>query len=273
VSGRPRQVENEGAVTCVTALCSDASLALSVSTLRSVRESLVEISRRHSRLADEVEDLAHDIILSALRRGFSLDGERFLLSAHGAARRHGAFLARSAGRRRSREAWSACSACDDVANSGVVTDDDDVEGAPLSVLSPALRTTLFLLVLGLEKAELRLALGLSDAALRKRFQALREHGPLARPRLPIQRRTPALSQLRRGQVELLPRLAAGLVGGGHSRRVLAASDPDGHGLIFAEALTPGRGTATSDASITNDGTHTKGSPCSTARSRTLPSSS
>jgi DNA-directed RNA polymerase specialized sigma24 family protein len=258
-----------GAVTGVTALRPDASLVLSVSTLRSVRESLVEISRRHSRLADEVEDLAHDIIVSALRRGFSLDGERFLRSAHGAARRHGAFLARSAGRRRVREAWSAC---DDVTRAGVVTD-DDVEGAPLSVLSPALRTTLFLLVLGLEKAELRLALGVSDAALRKRFQALREHGPLARPRLPIPRRTAALSQLRRGQVELLPRLAAGLVRGGQSRRVLAASDPDGHGLIFAEALTPGRGTATSDASPTNDGTHTKGSPCSTARSRTSPSSS
>jgi hypothetical protein len=242
----------------------------SVPTLREVRESLVEISRRHSRLADEVEDLAHDIILSALGRGFALDGETFLRSAHGAARRHGAFLARSAGRRRSRE---ACSAGDHVESATVVTGDDDFEGAPLSVLSPALRTTLFLLILGLEKAELRLALGVTDAALRKRFQALREHGPLARPNLSIASRTPALSRLRRSQGELLRRLAAALVGGGHSRRVLGASDPDGHGLIFVEALTPGRLTATSDESAMNERTHAKGSPCSTPRSRTSPSSS
>ena len=91
---------------------------------------------------------------------------------------------------------------------------------------------------------------MTDAALRKRFQALREHGPLARPDLPVPRRTPALRQLRRSQVELLPRLTAALVGDGHARRVLAASDPDGHGVIFAEVLTPGRRTATSDASAT-----------------------
>jgi DNA-directed RNA polymerase specialized sigma24 family protein len=150
-----------------------------MSTLREIRESLVEISRRHSPVAHEVEDLAHDVILSALRRGFPLDGETFLRSTHGAARRHGAFLARSAGRRRVREARGAG---EDVAG-GNVDVADDVEGAPLSVLSPALRTTLLLLLLGLEKAELRLALGVTDAALRKRFQALREHGPLARPDL------------------------------------------------------------------------------------------
>lgn len=241
-----------------------------MSTLRAVRESVVEVSRRYSRVAHEVEDLAHDIILSALRRGFPLDGETFLRSAHGAARRHGAFLARTAGRRRARERYSAD---EHVAGGDGRAGDDVFEGAPLSVLSPILRTTLFLLLLGLEKAELRLALGVTDAALRKRFQALREHGPLARPDFPIVRRTPALSQLRRSQVKLVPRLAAALVGGGHAPRVLAASDPDGHGLIFAEALTPGRRTATSDVPATNDRMRAKGSPCSTPRSRTSPSSS
>lgn len=241
-----------------------------MSNLRAVRESLVEVSRRYSRVAHEVEDLAHDIILSALRRGFPLDGETFLHSARGAARRHGAFLARSAGRRRAREAWSSSN---QVADCDVAAKDDVVQGAPLSVLSSTLRTTLFLLFLGLEKAELRLALGVTDAALRKRFQALREHGPLARPDLPIPRRTPALSLLRRSQVKLLPRLSAALVGDGRARRVLAASDPDGHGLIFAEVLTPGRRTATSDASAMNDRTRAKGDPCSTPRSRTSRSSS
>jgi DNA-directed RNA polymerase specialized sigma24 family protein len=240
-----------------------------MSTLQEIRESLVEASRRYSRVAHEIEDLAHDIILSALRRGASLDGETLLRSAHGAARRHGAFLARSAGRRRARETSAAG---EHVAAGDVDAGDDVVDGAPLSVLSPALRTTLFLLFLGLEKAELRLALGVTDAALRKRFQALREHGPLARPDLPIPTRTPALAQLRRRQVKLLPRLAA-RGGDRHAPRVLAASDPDGHGLIFAEALTPGRRTATFDASATNGRTRKKGNPCSTPRSRTSLSSS
>ena len=220
-------------------------------------------------MAHEVEDLAHDIILSALRRESPLDGETFLRSAHGAARRHGAFLARSAGRRRARE---LCSAHEQVVD-GSVDAGDATAAAPLSLLSPTLRTTLFLLFLGLEKAELRLALGVTDAALRKRFQALRERAPLARPDFPIPKRTPALRQLRRSQIQVLPRLAAAAVGEGHARRVLAASDPDGHGMIFAEALTLGHRTATSEVSVTLDRTPAKGIPCSTPRSRTLPSSS
>jgi DNA-directed RNA polymerase specialized sigma24 family protein len=204
---------------------------------REIRASLVEVSRRYSRAAHEVEDLAHDLFVSALRRGFNLDGETFLRSARGAARRHGAFLARSAGRRRARE---VASADEHVANPGIAIEPETAEGAPLSVLSPTLRTTLLLLLQGLEKAELRLALGVTDAALRKRFQALREHSPLARPDLPVPTRTPALSQLRRSQVGLLRRLAVGLVGDHPAQRVLATSDPDGHGVIFAEALTPGR---------------------------------
>jgi DNA-directed RNA polymerase specialized sigma24 family protein len=238
-----------------------------MSTLRAVRASLVEVSRRYSRVSHEAEDLAHDLILSALRRGTPLDGETFLRSAHGAARRHGAFLARSSGRRRAREAWSA----DEQVADAPLGVDEDVESAPLSVLSPVLRTTLFLLCLGLEKAELRLALGVTDAALRKRFQALREQGPLARPDLPLSSsRTPAHPQMRRSQVELLRRLA--------TRRMLAASDPDGHGVIFAEELTSDHSAATasertSGASPTGGRTSAKGSPCSTRKSRTSPSSS
>ncbi len=184
--------------------------------------------------------MAHDLVLSALRRGVPLEGETFLQRAHGAARRHAAFLARGAGRRRAREASSAA---DEFVGPDSIAADTG-EGAPLSVLSPALRTTLLLLLLGLDKAELRVALGVSDAALRKRFQALREHGPLARPLLQLASRTPALSRLRRSQVELLPRLVAAPVGGGATQRALAVSDPDGHGLIFAEVLTRTRSTAT-----------------------------
>lgn len=235
-----------------------------MSNVRAARESLVEVSRRYSRVAHEAEDLAHDIIVSALRRASDLGSEGLL---HGAARRHGAFLARTAGRRRAREARYAD-------ERGTVEDFDAapsvVDGACPSALSPALTTTLLLLLLELEKAELRVALGVSDAALRKRFQALRAHGPLARPDLPIPGRTPVLSRLRRCQVALLPRLAMTRV---DSERVVAVSDPDGHGLIFAQVLTPGGTTATADASATNDRTRSKGNPCSTLRSTSSRSSS
>jgi DNA-directed RNA polymerase specialized sigma24 family protein len=239
-----------------------------VPTLRSVRESLVEISRRHSRLAHEVEDVAHDLVLSALRRGLALDGETFLQSAHGAARRHAAFLARSAGRRRAREASCApevAEAADDTGKAG----HDAGEGTALTGLSSALRTTLFLLLQGLDKAELRAALGVSDTALRKRFQALRDHAPLIRPRLPVSLRTPTHAKVRRSQVALLPRLPPV----SPPPRVIATTDPDGHGLIFAEVLTTRPDTATSDASTPNAGTHAKGTSCSTPRSRTSASSS
>lgn len=238
--------------------------------LRAVRESLVEISRRHSRLAHEVEDVAHDLVLAALRRGIPLDGEVFLQSAHGAARRHAAFLARSAGRRRAREASSAA---DIVGSAGEVGKEDAGDGAPLAGLSSVLRTTLFLLLQGLDKAELRAALGVSDTALRKRFQALRAHAPLTRPRLPVALRTPALAKLRSSQVALLPRLPPVPADGSQPRRVIAASDPDGHGLIFVEALTTRPGSATSDASALSDRMHAKGTPCSTPKSRTSASSS
>ena len=238
-----------------------------MANVQAVRAFLVAVSRRHSRVAHEVEDLAHDLVLAALRRGLPVDGEAFLRGAHGAARRHGAFLARGAGRRRARE-LRAGEQLADVIDAA----DDAVDGAPLSVLSPALRTTLLLLCSGLEKAELRAALGVSDAALRKRFQALRARAPLARPELARPERTPARARLRRSQVALLPRLA-GPLAGGHASRVLAATDPDGHGLIFTQALTRGRRTATSEASATDDRTRTQGSPCSTPRSRTSVSSS
>lgn len=237
-----------------------------MATLRELRESLVEISRRHSRVAHEAEDVAHDLVLSALLRDLPLEGESFLQRAHGAARRHAAFLARSAGRRRAREAHCALVDMPDMVADPAKEAADGA--APLSILSPALRTTLLLLMLGLDKAELRVALGLNDTALRKRFQELRARGPLARPLLHLARRTPALSRLRRSQVELLPRLTATPAVGEAAQRALAVSDPDGHGLIFAEVLTPSRGAATRRAASRYASPPTKGIACSTAKSKT-----
>ena len=240
-------------------------------SLRAVRRLLVDAGRQHSRVAHEAEDLAHDIILAALGRGLPLTSEAFIRGARGSARRHGAFLARSALRRRARELRAAA---EQLATSGVDGQGEVTEGLAPRTLSPALESTLLLLVSGLDKAELRCVLGLSDAALRKRFEALRRLGPLTRPRLRWSTRSAALTRLRRSQVELLPRLTTLRPGeGGHPARVLAVGDPDGHGLIFAEVLTPGRHTATTDASVPNSRAPEKGPPCSTASSRTSRSSS
>jgi DNA-directed RNA polymerase specialized sigma24 family protein len=215
-----------------------------MSPLVALRASLVAAARRYSRVAHEVEDLAHDVAVSALRRGLPLEDETFVRSAEAAARRHGAFLARSAARRRAREARSD----DERVDAASESTDVGAEGASLASLSPALRTTLLLLVLGLDKAELRHVLGLTDAALRKRFQALRAQAPLAKPELPSRSAVPDRVGLRRAQVGLLRRLVGlpGYSAGGvipataveTACRLLGASDPEGHGIFFAEVLTP-----------------------------------
>jgi hypothetical protein len=239
-----------------------------MSSLAEVRQRLIEAARRHSRVTHEVEDLAHDIILSALRRGRTLEGEQFLRGIHRAAQQHGAFLARTAVRRRAREHLTAQ---DLTVHASVRVAPSASRGTALSTLSSALQTTVLLLLQGLEKPEILSALGVSDAAFRKRLQALRAQGPLARPVLPAPDTRPALVQLRRSQVVSLPKLARCLTHDGRAPRVLAAADPDGHGLIFVGVLTPRGGAATPAAP--NVGPHSKGQSCSTASSRTSRSSS
>jgi hypothetical protein len=212
-----------------------------VATIRDVRRMLVAASRRHGRVGHEAEDVAHDIILAALRRGITLEGDRFACTVDASARQHGAFVARSAARRRARELLCAAGP--------EATDTDqpsDYPAGPSISLPSALQTTLLLLSLGLTKAELRFTLGITDAALRKRLQGLRERAPLARPQ--FAERSACRPSLRRTQVEFLPQLAPRLESRGGSGRLLAVSDCEGHGIIFSEVLTNARGTATSNAS-------------------------
>ncbi len=213
-------------------------------TVRDARRLLVALARKHSRVPHEAEDVAHDIVLAALRRGIPLDGDRFFASARASARQHSAFLARSALRRRAREA-SAVPGASEPETPAARTQASP--GARAVALPPALQTTLHLLLLGLDKAEIRAALGVSDAALRKRYQALRGYAPLARPDFGVVPRTPTVAGLRRSQVQLLPRLLAAFTAAQRGQRALAAADPDGHGLIFAELLTKGRVAATTRA--------------------------
>ncbi len=201
---------------------------------RTVRSNLVAAARRHG-WAHEAEDIAHDILLRALRRSVDVGG----IAVHGAARRHAAFLARTAARRRDRERAYGRLRHDAEAPR------EDRGGTPIAELSPALRTTVHLLLAELTKAELRVVLGIGDAALRKRFQALRARAPLARP--PMRTHVPS-PPLRRAQLEVLPHLAKRTP----SARVLGIRDPDGHGVFLAQAFTSKPAPATADASCSTD---------------------
>ena len=210
--------------------------------IRRVRQRLVAASRRHSRVGSEVEDLAHDIILAALRRGLALEGDKFARSADASTRQHSAFLARTAARRRAREHAFAVRA----ETAGADPHEDGKEEPP-TLLPPALKTTLCLLCLGHTKSELRFALGITDAALRKRLQGLRERAPLARPQ--FEERGTRFPELRRAQLAQLAQLMPRPRTGHGTRRLLAVADGDGHGLIFSEALTNGSVTATTHTSL------------------------
>lgn len=237
--------------------------------LGEVRRFLVEVARQHTRVAHEAEDVAHDIVVAALRRGLPLDEDALIRSGRAAARLHSAFLARSAARRRARE---TCGWAELVSDDGIETRQNDAE-PPSTVLSSALQTTLLLLVLGHTKAELRSLLCLTDVALRKRLQALRDRGPLARPSFPLPTQGTGYAQLRRTQLRLLPQLANRLAENGQAGRLVAAGDPDGHGFVFAEVLTNRLSTATPDAPTPKRRVRRKGNSCSTASSRTSGSSS
>ena len=223
------------------------------------------VSRRYSRMAHEVEDLAHDILLSALRRGSALDGEAFLRSAQGAARRHGAFLARAldaAGRAKGQRGRGRLGRGATLGTSS--------DGAPLSVLSPRCGRRCFS-ALGAREGRAPPGARRDRCGAAEAISGAAGACPACASRPPHSRRGPRLPQLRRSQVELLPG-SRPRAGDGPARRVLAASDPDGHGLIFAEVLTPGRRTATPDAPAERPDARER-NPCSTPKSRTSPSSS
>jgi DNA-directed RNA polymerase specialized sigma24 family protein len=238
-----------------------------VGTIRDVRRVLVAASRRHSRVSHEAEDVAHDIIVAALRRGLALEDDRFARTADASARQHGAFVARSAARRRARELLCAAEpegTDADGPNDGSLNGGslNDGAGVPSTGLPSALEITLLLLSLGHTKSELCSALGITDAALRKRLQGLRERAPLARPR--FAERSAGSPSLRRTQVGLLPELAPRLEGCRGSGRLIAVSDGDGHGIIFSEVLTNARGTATANArapDFRGNEAPVKGKPC------------
>jgi RNA polymerase sigma-70 factor (ECF subfamily) len=190
---------------------------------------IVKSARRHAHRPADAVDLAHDVILSALRHGVSdWDAPSRRAWIAGALRRHAAFVARTEIRRRRREHSFAPPR----AASGVAWSD-----AFLASLTPSVRRTAVLLAAGMTRRETAYVLGISDDAFRQRLTALRRAArghPAA-----VTGRAPAPLDLAVGR---LRRWLLGSV-----RRdpavVLATHDPDGHLIVVRKnrsRTTPAR---------------------------------
>ncbi|MBX3211567.1 MAG: sigma-70 family RNA polymerase sigma factor [Labilithrix sp.] len=191
---------------------------------------LVRLARRHSRRADEAEELVHDVLAEALRRGvddWQSPARRGWLC--GAVQRRAAFLARCAVRRRIREerVGRELAAAAEVPPPAPAERAFGGTSAFLDALPPTLRSVSVLLATGMSRKDVCYVLGLSDAALRQRLTKLRKLWPadgLDTGELPDT--ALAGGVLRRALLQPLRR---------DSRLVLGAFDPDGHPLLFARA--------------------------------------
>ena len=134
---------------------------------RSTYLSLLSQARRLSRRPDEAEDLLQTVLLAAVeagRRDLSATQNRRWL--YGALRNRAAFEARSALRRKAREA-----AVDLELQDGTTP---DLPRAFITNLPLSLRTTALLALTGHTRPEIRHLLGLTDPALRQRLSQIRQ---------------------------------------------------------------------------------------------------
>lgn len=129
--------------------------------------TLRQCASRYSRVDHEADDLMQDVLLLAVARGRAITDPGFVAWAKGAIRNHARFIARTAVRRRVRDAaWGTpCAAQNPVPR---------FSHTILSSLPPAQRIVALLINLGLDRAEITHLLGLSDAAFRQRLRGLRK---------------------------------------------------------------------------------------------------
>lgn len=130
---------------------------------------LVALARRHARRSAEAEDIVQEVLIAAVEAGrddFSQPANRRWMA--GAIRRRAAFDARSAARRREREArWQAERQPD-----GDRQDTESLAGI-LTGLPKSLRVVAALAVSGHSRIEIAYLLGLNDTTLRQRIRALK----------------------------------------------------------------------------------------------------
>lgn len=192
--------------------------AVTASTLEALRRMAV----RYAGSPDDADDLVQDVLLAALEQGRAWDDAGSLAWARGVLRRRAAFIARTEGRRRRREASYATEAV-------VATSPETTRKLPhdfIDTLPPALRTVALLANIGLGRAEITRLLGITDAAMRQRITKLRRAWRSFGG-------APEVSELPRGFPASAPRrsLAAGLAKLPYGR--FAFQDPDGHPVYVA----------------------------------------
>ncbi|MBX3712572.1 MAG: sigma-70 family RNA polymerase sigma factor [Lysobacter sp.] len=200
-------------------------------------------ARRHVRDATDADDLVQDALLVALEQGRDPLDATSLPWLSGVIRHRAAMQARSAIRRRRRDAAFAIAA-DEATPSPATPGSTIAARALLARLPPAARRVAVLALHGLAADEIRWILGIRDTAFRQRLTCIRKAlGAMS----PAQRaeaialayvRDPARSvDLQFGQVRRALKAALG------GRPGLGSHDPDGHLLVLRGRahVSPGGG--------------------------------
>jgi DNA-directed RNA polymerase specialized sigma24 family protein len=202
---------------------------ISVSTI----ESLRRVAHRYAYASDEVDDLVQDVLLAALAQKRDFRGPNFLPWACGTVKRHAMFLARTAGRRKRREALYGSQPFPSTGGERRLPQDF------ITALPPSLRTVAILVNAGLGRAEIAHLLALPDTALRQRISGLRR--AWVRSGADVEFLEDELAPRGREPCGLLRRsLKANLTKLRYRR--FAVADPDGHRIFFSGAHdSPGRG--------------------------------
>ncbi len=146
-----------------------------------VYRKLLGIARRHTRVANEAEDLLQGALMVAAEQGRldmgEEDNQKWIA---GVIRNLAAMQARSAGRKKTREATYVEAEDKEPAHiEEAALENADARDQLLRALTPALRAVAVLILHGLNRAEIRTLLNLSDATFRQRLSAIRRGlGPL-----------------------------------------------------------------------------------------------
>lgn len=189
---------------------------------------LLDLARHHARRRDEAEDIVQDALIAAVAAGredFTDRANRSWIA--GAIRRRAAFDARSAARRRRREARWALEAAPHSQNERSGALEEILTGLP-----PSLRVLAALALSGHSRAEIVYLLDLSDTALRQRIRSLKKAltakgvampEPMSGLNLDL-----AYGSIRDALVPALRRHGA----------VLASHDPDGHLFFVRRSQKP-----------------------------------
>ncbi len=187
---------------------------------------LLRKARRATRRADEAEDLLQTVLVAAVEAGRTdmskIENRRWL---EGALRHRAAFDARSAVRRRRREAPFAAISCEP-------TPHETVPVRFVATLPPSLRTTTLLALTGHTRQEIAWLQRLTDPALRQRIAEIRKRwlafggGPIEE--IPGLAGALAFGSIRRSLLALARQPGA----------LLASHDPDGHLFVIGTSQNP-----------------------------------